>query len=118
MKSMISLLSGLVFCCGLWGVSAADVYGDESEKKVPAPLRTLPHQGRVQRELGRVDTRDVKAHPVPAAAEASGALGPEAHAAGREVAFGSGGIDRETIAAEPTHVVQSGPRHEVKDPED
>jgi hypothetical protein len=65
----------------------------------------LPHLDAIQRSFGAHDVSGVGAHVGGAAAEACGAMGAEAYATGRSVAF-KGAPDLHTAAHEAAHVVQ------------
>ena len=66
----------------------------------------LPHLDAIQRSFGSAhDLSDVRAHVGGAAAEASAAIGAQAYATGRDVAFASS-PDLFLAAHEATHVVQ------------
>ncbi len=65
----------------------------------------LPFLVQIQRAFGRHDVSDVRAHVGGAASEAATALGAEAYATGRDIAF-RGAPDLRTAAHEAAHVVQ------------
>jgi hypothetical protein len=65
----------------------------------------LPFADQIQRSFGAHDISDVRAHVGGEAASASSALGAQAYATGRDVAFG-GAPDLHTAAHEAAHVVQ------------
>ena len=65
----------------------------------------LPHLARIQRAFGRHDVTDIRVEVGGAAAEAAGAIGAEAYAAGNRIAFAAP-PDLHTAAHEAAHVVQ------------
>lgn len=65
----------------------------------------LPHLERIQASFGQHDVSDVRAHVGGAAAEASAAIGAEAYATGKDVAFARA-PDLHTAAHEAAHTVQ------------
>jgi hypothetical protein len=65
----------------------------------------LPHFARIQAAFGRHDISDIRAHLDDGAVQATRAIGAEAYATGRDVAFGRA-PDLHTAAHEAAHVVQ------------
>ncbi|HVV82381.1 MAG TPA: DUF4157 domain-containing protein [Kofleriaceae bacterium] len=78
---------------------------DHAARGVAGAGRALPHQTRIQAAFGGHDVSDVRAHVGGAASEAATAIGAEAYANGRHVAFARE-PDLHTAAHEAAHVVQ------------
>jgi hypothetical protein len=66
----------------------------------------LPHHDTIQKAFGSHILRDVQAYTGPAAAAASRAIGAEAYASGKRVAFASSSPSLHTAAHEAAHVIQ------------
>ena len=84
--------------------SAPDVHA-VADAGVAGGGGAMPHADRIAAAFGRHDVSDVRAHVGGAAADASRALGAEAYATGRDVAFASA-PSLHTAAHEAAHVVQ------------
>jgi hypothetical protein len=67
---------------------------------------TLPHANKIQASFGSHNIGSISAHTDAGAAEATSAMGANAYASGKHVAFARGKTDLHTAAHEAAHVVQ------------
>jgi hypothetical protein len=74
----------------------------------------LPHRATIQSLFGRHDVSGITAHTDASARDASGALGAEAYATGRNVAFASASPSLHTAAHEAAHVIQQASGVQLK----